>query len=36
MSSQKPDFIERCFLGVASVGSVVFFVALFYRLTLAM
>jgi hypothetical protein len=35
MSPLEPDFLERCFLGVAGVGSVVFFAALFYRLTLA-
>jgi hypothetical protein len=36
MSPLEPDFLERCFLGVAGIGSVVFFAALFYRLTLAM
>jgi hypothetical protein len=35
MSGHEPDFVERCFLGVAGVGSVVFFAALTYRLFLA-
>jgi hypothetical protein len=34
--STQPDFIERCFLGVAGLGSIVFFAALTYRLFLAM
>ncbi|MDR6305641.1 hypothetical protein GGQ85_003365 [Nitrobacter vulgaris] len=35
MSVHQPDFVERCFLGVAAVGSRVFFAALTYRLVLA-